>query len=49
LNRLTGHTDSAARERIYQDPQNERERAAETRRSTRAFLSKAERNEKKAA
>jgi integrase len=51
LNKLTGHTDSATRERIYQDPQNERvrARAAEARRSMRAFLSEAERNEKKAA
>ena len=38
LNKLTGHTDSATRERIYQDPQNERVRArvAEARRSMRA-------------
>jgi integrase len=51
LNKLTGHTDSATRERIYQDPQNERvrARAAEARRSMRAFLSEAEPNEKKAA
>lgn len=40
LNRLTGHTDSATRERIYQDPQNERvrARAAEVRRTMRRFL-----------
>jgi integrase len=40
LNRLTGHTDSATRERVYQDPQNERvrARAAEARRSMRRFL-----------
>jgi hypothetical protein len=49
LNKLTGRTDSATRERIYQDPQNERARAAEARRSMRASLSEAERNEKKAA
>jgi integrase len=37
LNRISGHTDSATRERIYQDPQNERvrARAAEARRSMR--------------
>jgi integrase len=40
LNRLTGHTDSTTRERVYQDPQNERvrARAAEARRSMRRFL-----------
>lgn len=51
LNKLTGHTDSATRERIYQDPQNERvrARAAEARRSMRRFLSEADRNDKHAA
>jgi integrase len=45
LNRLTGHTDSATRERVYQDPQNERvrARAAEARRSMRLFLQDPER------
>jgi hypothetical protein len=40
LNRLTGHLDSATRERVYQDPQNERvrARAAETRRRMRQHL-----------
>jgi hypothetical protein len=51
LNRISGHTDSATRERIYQDPQNERvrARAAEARRSMRAFLTDGERKEKQAA
>lgn len=45
LNRLTGHTDSTTRERVYQDPQNERvrARAAEARRSMRLFLQEPER------
>ncbi|HEX2078827.1 MAG TPA: hypothetical protein VHG08_13985 [Longimicrobium sp.] len=45
LNRLTGHADSATRERVYQDPHNERvrARAAEARRSMRRFLREAER------
>ena len=49
LNRISGHSDSATRERIYQDPQNERvrARAAEARRNMRAFLSEAD--QKKAA
>ena len=40
LNRISGHSDSTARKRIYQDPQNEsvRARAAEARRSVRASL-----------
>jgi hypothetical protein len=40
LNRLTGHLDSATRERVYQDPQNERvrARAGETRRRMRQHL-----------
>jgi integrase len=40
LNRLTGHVDSATRERVYQDPQNElvRARAAQARRDMRGFL-----------
>ena len=39
LNRISGHSDSATRERIYQDPQNERvrARAAEARRNMRAL------------
>ena len=43
LNRLTGHLDSATRERVYQDPQNERvrARAAETRRRMRQRLGQA--------
>jgi integrase len=43
LNRISGHSDSATRERIYQDPQNDRvrARAAEARRSMRAFLTEA--------
>lgn len=38
LNRISGHKDSATRERVYQDPANERVggRAAEVRRSMRA-------------
>jgi ribosomal protein S21 len=38
--RVTSHTDSSTRERVYQDPQNERvrARAAEARRSMRRFL-----------
>lgn len=49
LNRISGHSDSATRERIYQDPQNERvrARAAEARRNMRAFL--AEADQRKAA
>ena len=40
LNHLTGHADSRTRERIYQDPNNERvrARAAEARRSMRNYL-----------
>lgn len=40
LNRLTGHLDSATRERVYQDPQNEvvRARAAKARRQMRSYL-----------
>lgn len=39
LNRISGHTESATGERIYQGPNNERVRAkaAEARRSMRAF------------
>jgi hypothetical protein len=49
LNRISGHSDSATRERIYQDPQNDRvrARAAEARRNMRAFLGEAD--QKKAA
>jgi hypothetical protein len=45
LNRISGHTDSATRERIYQDPNNERVRAkaAEARRNMRAFLADGDR------
>lgn len=44
LNRLTGHLDSATRERVYQDPQNElvRARAAKARREMRQYLGKGE-------
>jgi integrase len=51
LNSISGHADSATRERIYQDPQNERvrARAAEARRSMRAFLAEGERKPKQAA
>jgi integrase len=51
LNRLTGHADSATRERVYQDPQNERvrARAAEARRRMRTFLSERNPDEKNAA
>jgi hypothetical protein len=51
LNRISGHADSATRERIYQDSQNERVRAkaAEARRRMRAFLTEGERDQKKAA
>jgi integrase len=51
LNRISGHADSATRERIYQDPNNERVRAkaAEARRSMRAFLADGDRTQKKAA
>lgn len=44
LNRISGHSDSATRERIYQDPQNERVRArtAEARHNMRAFLTEAD-------
>ena len=40
LNRLTGHLESAMRERVYQDPQNEvvRARAAKARRQMRSYL-----------
>jgi hypothetical protein len=40
LNRLTGHLDSSTRERVYQDPQNERVRAkaATARRNMRQYL-----------
>ena len=40
LNRLTGHLDSATRERVYQDPHNERvqARAAQVRREMREHL-----------
>ena len=40
LNHLSGHADSATRERIYQDPNNERvrARAAEARRNMRNYL-----------
>lgn len=49
LNRISDHSDSATRERIYQDAQNERvrARAAEARRNMRAFLTEAD--QKKAA
>lgn len=45
LNRLTGHTNSTTRERVYQDPHNERvrARAAEARGSMRRFLREPER------
>lgn len=48
LNRISGHADSTTRERIYQDPNNERVRAkaAEARRSMRAFLAEGERRPK---
>jgi hypothetical protein len=51
LNRLSDHADSATRERIYRDPNNERVRAkaAEARRSMRAFLAEGDRHQKKAA
>jgi integrase len=51
LNRLTGHTDSTTRERVYQDPQNERvrARAAEARRSMRNYLRETERPDSLAA
>jgi hypothetical protein len=51
LNRLSGHADSATRERIYRDPNNERVRAkaAEARRSMRAILAEGDRHQKKAA
>ena len=51
LNRLTGHADSATRERVYQDPQNERvrARAAEARRRMRTYLSEQNPDDKKAA
>jgi integrase len=51
LNRLSGHTHSATREQIYQDKGNERvrARAAEARRSMRAFLAETERDQPKAA
>ena len=51
LNRLAGHTHSATREQIYQDKGNERvrARAAEARRSMRAFLADTERDQPKAA
>jgi ribosomal protein S21 len=51
LNRISGHTDSATRERIYQEPNNERVRAkaAEARRSMRAFLADGDRRQKNAA
>jgi hypothetical protein len=44
LNRLTGHLDSATRERVYQDPQNElvRARAAKAWREMRQYLGKGE-------
>jgi hypothetical protein len=40
LHHLTGHADSRTRERIYQDPNNERVRAhaAEARRQMRSYL-----------
>jgi hypothetical protein len=40
LNSISGHADSAMREQVYQDKENERvrARAAETRRSMRQYL-----------
>jgi hypothetical protein len=40
LNSISGHADSATREQVYQDKENERvrARAAETRRSMRQYL-----------
>lgn len=49
LNRISGHADSATRERIYQDRENDRVRAqaAEARRNMRAFLAEGETNRTK--
>jgi len=51
LNKLSGHLDSATRERIYQEKENQkvRARAAETRRSMRNFLREPDRPEDVAA
>jgi integrase len=51
LNRLTGHTDCTTRERVYQDPRNERvrARAAEARRSMRNSLRETEPSDSRAA
>jgi integrase len=51
LNSISGHADSATRERIYQERENERVRAkaAKARRSMRAFLAEGETDQKKAA
>jgi hypothetical protein len=46
LNSISGHADSATRERIYQEKENERVRAkaAKARRSMRAFLAEGDRH-----
>jgi len=51
LNTLPGHTDSATRERIYQEKQNERvrARAAATRRKMRQFLREPDAPDREAA
>lgn len=51
LNTLSGHTDSATRERIYQEKQNERvrARAATTRRKMRQFLREPDAPDREAA
>ena len=51
LNSISGHADSATRERIYQERENERVRAkaAKARRSMRAFLAEGDGHRKKAA
>ena len=51
LNRLPGHLDSATRERVYQEKENQRvrARAAETRRSMRKHLREKERRDPRAA
>jgi hypothetical protein len=51
LNTLSGHTDTATRERIYQEKQNERvrARAATTRRKMRQFLREPDHPDREAA
>lgn len=51
LNSISGYADSATRDRIYQERENERVRAkaANMRRSMRAFLAKGDGHQKKAA